>query len=424
MKKALSILLATLLVMFSLGTAATATPADRSLQFTPPAIIGIEAAWNGNFHLNTWDLSPQFSASNVDITAHFEGGTYEVLQNWHMDFWAAGHDLWFFIQQRMNMDTHTVTFYFVDNAIANAYWTNRNNNSDINGSAAITPACGGWCCCDFPDTMLETVPASHRASITFPADYIEQALANAVEIGLNEAVTVAVGFNVFTFALETQGGTFVFFNDDESNDFSFTVFNSELEQVANGGTWSGSNGARVTLEGYDIYYILVNTWRASMLSIRPSTLSTSISSATIGANGGWVIFDVIYTSEEWTQSTHSNWLRPYRTTDGDVHVLVERNPNSWSRSGTVTITSDCGEVINVNVTQAGNPNSGNNWGILDILREIFSFMPDSFGSGLLVGIGSTLLIVLIVTVILTVWVASTVFGWVGGFFRWVGGWFN
>lgn len=398
MKKVLGILLAALLLLTAFGTSAAASPvADHSLQFIPPTVTHIEAEWNGEIRLSTWDLSPQFSPANVDVTAHFEDGTYEVLQSWHMEIWTSGNSFWFDVSTRFNAESGVVTVHYFDNLL----------------NAALIEA--------YPESTWDERRAKMpQATFDFPADYLEEQLAAAVELTLDETVSIPQGQSLFTFtAPSADAVNFRFFSEIGSANVSIFLMQDGVVWRISSSTYLGGSGTRVAMLDGETYLLLVDAAQESDITARASVLEVTGVPNQMPAQSGMFTFTV-HTDSEWSITNSSWWVNADYRPDSTVAVHFQANSNNWSRSGSVTLSTDCGEVMHVQFLQAAGASIGDTGGILDFIRDFLNSLPNNLGTGLLIGTGVALLVGLIVALVVPILLASTVFGWIGGVVRWIG----
>jgi len=224
MKKALSFLLALALMLgcavcaFAAKETAAEPGASRFQEFIPeldaivqsltfelPAVTGITAVWDGETGglFDRW-YGPRFSPENVAVTVSFEEGGPEVLTSWY----SYGNGWWWEIGYNYAAATGTVTFYYEDSNLRQAYHDTLSDDEE-------------W----IWEDLLSMLPQS---TFTIPAnlrtDYLNSLAKTELKLGENKkAVLTDREMKMFTFTPEKAGLYYFYSENLKANDYATAV---------------------------------------------------------------------------------------------------------------------------------------------------------------------------------------------------------
>ncbi|MCL2447018.1 MAG: hypothetical protein FWD06_09665 [Oscillospiraceae bacterium] len=279
MKKALSILLATLLLTTALGVGATATPVDHSLQFQLPIVTAIDAAWNGEVLIDDW-LQPVFTAENVEVTVHFQDGTSEVLEHFYDN---ASNWSWE-IQFTVDFEAELVIVRYTDSNSMDRFM----DEHDICGCEIDLEAYLAW----LPQTTF-----------AFPGNFLDDILAAFPTLTLDETATFADG-DMFTFIPENTGLHHFF----SSGDQDLAIFNTNMELIWFGEIFSTHRWAQVQLTVGETYLVQLWAWGGTQ------NITVSETAPAPGGGGG--------SGNSWLQNLVNNLLWLVQHTPGGRFLTV------------------------------------------------------------------------------------------------------
>ncbi|MCL2531929.1 MAG: hypothetical protein FWE40_07215 [Oscillospiraceae bacterium] len=176
MKKLLSLLLAVLMLGSVFAVAVSA------LQDIPPALIAIEADWNGDIMLAPHGSGPTelFTPENLTITLVFDRGEREVLQNWNP--WRENLSRW---DEREHHEDWRV------------YWSLTGDGIDFGVTFY------------FQQLSTAQVWQAERLIVPAPSEAVAQFLAEnpPIELTLNEPMRATTGWpNVYVFTPQADDG--------------------------------------------------------------------------------------------------------------------------------------------------------------------------------------------------------------------------
>ncbi|MCL2195006.1 MAG: hypothetical protein FWB76_03555 [Oscillospiraceae bacterium] len=259
MKKLLSVVLAGVMLLGMFGLGAGALIDDHTLQFELPVVTAIEAQWNGEILLGTgWFaddsngdkqlLVPFFNPTNVDVTVHFDDGTYELLSAWWGGI-SSGHG-WqeWDVQVWYNPRSNVVTARYGDSRIR---------------EAALEEA---GCCCYVDWGAVEA--SLPQTTVDFPENYLElfmaeQAPVHALtyQVELSEPFT---GMRVFSFTAPYTKSYRVEFPQGWGS--GVFVTNEDFEVITTS-RWT------IPLEAGETYYIFLSASDDTTVVVTESTSS-------------------------------------------------------------------------------------------------------------------------------------------------------
>jgi hypothetical protein len=232
MKKILSVVLASLLLVTAFGTAATASPmVNQSLQFQLPIVTAIEANWNGDVLVDE-RLAPIFTADNVEVIVHFEGGTYETLSH----FYDNASNWWWEVSFAVDLDAELVAVFYHDSNSMDRFM----EEHDLCGCEVDVDTYRAW----LPQTTFH-----------FPGNFLEEVLAAFPALELDQPIFFTSGA-IYTFTPENSGMHHFF----SSGDHDLVIFDTQMNPLWWGEIFNAHWWAQLNLTEGETYLVQVWAW--------------------------------------------------------------------------------------------------------------------------------------------------------------------
>lgn len=260
MKKTFSIILAALLLAATLGTGAAANLiVDHSLQFQLPVVVAIDAVFSGDVLVDD-QFQPLFTTENVQVTVHFQDGTYETLSR----FFDQASDWWWGIEFEVDLDAELVTVFYQD---SNSLPRFMEENEQCHCSLDL-------------DGFFAWLP---NTSFFFPGNYLDDILAEFPALLLDQSVMFTSG-ELYTFTPENTGIHHFF----TSGDHDLAIFNTNMELLWWGEIFNTHWWAQVHLTAGETYLVQIWAWGGLQNLTVSETAPAPGSSGGGGSAGSWL----------------------------------------------------------------------------------------------------------------------------------------
>jgi len=353
MKKAVCIFLVFVLLA-GFGVVGALAQTERTL----PVVTSIQAQWNGTM-LFTSAVNFRVSCETINVTLHFEDGTYQQLDSWtHWN--SANEPLWTIRVLHILLVTSTgatesVILYYIDSYLVYD-WFGHNDysifSSEVLQDHAFTAT--------LPQVSLEMPNIqSFRQQLIAQHSPLQQVV-------LDQPLTTT-GKSVFAFTPTVTG----FYAASISGHHTSAILDSNFNLVTFRPTQS------TKLYAGQLYYIVVDSSSPGQLTMTrlPFILfwgwgSSSVRSIVHGGGDvrGRGTTMQIYSPTSWTAQADVDWLLINGSTepvsgsgDASINFRTLSNDSGDERVATITFTTECGYEHVMTIFQRDNAASWDFW---------------------------------------------------------------